>query len=213
MRKMNVVSVKEYGFKRSDGLCRAEVFRYAGIKNTDKISSETFSAINKTLDDYEKNLLPKLSYKVCWTESEIKVDENGEYAEFDFAKVFSKDLAAHLKDCDKAIIFAATLGIEFDRELAKQSVISPMSALVLQALGAERTEFLSDTFEDEISKCFRPKSTVPRFSPGYGDLSMEFQKTIFEVLQCQKYIGLTLNAGLLMTPSKSVTAVIGGKAR
>ncbi len=49
----------------------------------------------------------------------------------------------------------------------------------------------------------------PRFSPGYGDLTLLAQKDIFAVLDCGKRIGLTLNDSLLMSPSKSVTAFVG----
>ena len=48
-----------------------------------------------------------------------------------------------------------------------------------------------------------------RFSPGYGDLSLALQKDIFAVLDCPRKIGITLNESLLMSPSKSVTAIIG----
>ena len=49
----------------------------------------------------------------------------------------------------------------------------------------------------------------PRFSPGYGDLSLEVQKEIFSLLDCPRKIGVSLGDSLLMTPSKSVTAIIG----
>ena len=52
------------------------------------------------------------------------------------------------------------------------------------------------------------KSIAPRFSPGYGDFPLDCQKDIFAALDCGS-IGLTLNDNLFMTPSKSVTAVIG----
>ena len=50
---------------------------------------------------------------------------------------------------------------------------------------------------------------VPRFSPGYGDFPLEAQKDIFRTLDCSRKIGLTLNESLLMSPSKSVTAIVG----
>ena len=43
----------------------------------------------------------------------------------------------------------------------------------------------------------------------YGDLPLEVQTQFFQLLDCQRQIGLTLNDSLLMTPSKSVTAVFG----
>lgn len=49
----------------------------------------------------------------------------------------------------------------------------------------------------------------PRFSAGYGDLPLEVQKDIFRVLDCPRKIGLTLNDSLLMSPTKSVTAIVG----
>jgi cobalamin-dependent methionine synthase I len=64
-----------------------------------------------------------------------------------------------------------------------------------------------DSFEEEISGSFG--SLTRRFSPGYGDLPLEFQKTVFLLLNPEKYIGLTLSESLLMTPIKSVSAIIG----
>ena len=51
--------------------------------------------------------------------------------------------------------------------------------------------------------------TKPRFSPGYGDFDISYQKNIFSCLNSEKYIGLTLTDSMLMVPSKSVTAVVG----
>ena len=48
-----------------------------------------------------------------------------------------------------------------------------------------------------------------RFSPGYGDWDLGEQQKIFRLLNCPKTIGLTLTAGGIMAPTKSVTAVIG----
>ena len=49
----------------------------------------------------------------------------------------------------------------------------------------------------------------PRFSPGYGDLPLEMQKDIFSLLGCPSNVGITLNESLIMSPSKSVTAIVG----
>ena len=53
------------------------------------------------------------------------------------------------------------------------------------------------------------KYARPRFSAGYGDFELSAQTEIFHALDCQRKIGLTLNDSLLMSPSKSVTAIIG----
>ena len=86
--------------------------------------------------------------------------------------------------------------------------LSPARAVMLQALGTERVESLCDIFCEDFGI---DNSVVlkPRFSPGYGDLSLDTQKDIFSVLNCPKNIGVYLNDSLLMSPSKSVTAFAG----
>ena len=49
----------------------------------------------------------------------------------------------------------------------------------------------------------------PRYSPGYGDLSLEYQSDFLQVLEAAKKIGIVLSEGGVMIPEKSVTAVMG----
>ena len=53
------------------------------------------------------------------------------------------------------------------------------------------------------------KDIKPRFSAGYGDFPLSAQKEIFGMLDCARQIGLTLNDSLLMSPTKSVTSIVG----
>lgn len=175
-----------------------EILRYAGVKGD-------APQINQLICDCLKELDGKISFKICYAQFPVNI--LGERVDFDFAATCSKDLAKNLKDCKKAVIFAATIGIEIDRLIAKYNALSPAKALIFQAIGAERIESLCDLFEREIKEKF--KYTKPRFSAGYGDLKLDFQRDIFSVLRCFKNIGLTLNDSLLMSPSKSVTAIIG----
>ena len=78
---------------------------------------------------------------------------------------------------------------------------------MFDALATERIEALCDVFCEDIEKEYG--KTRPRFSAGYGDLPLELQREIFSVLDCPKSIGLTLTDSLLMSPSKSVTAIVG----
>ena len=150
-----------------------------------------------------------LCYKVCYAEMPVEI--HGDTVNFGFATVRSPGLSKHLCGCRSAIIFAATLGIELDRLIAKSSVSSQVRELAFSALGAERIEALCDTFCREASDIKRTSglSLTRRFSPGYSDLPLAFQKDIFSLLQCSKNIGLTLNDSMLMSPSKSVSAIVG----
>ena len=49
----------------------------------------------------------------------------------------------------------------------------------------------------------------PRFSPGYGDFSIQHQKAVLAMLEASKRIGVTMTDSYMLTPTKSVTAVIG----
>ena len=148
-----------------------------------------------------------LSYNLCFGKYPLTRVEN--LLDFGFSKVKSEKLSSHLSDCSEVIVFAATVGASFDRLAARYAKVSPAKALILQGLGAERVEALADLFCSELVE--GGLELTPRFSAGYGDLSLEFQRDLFRALDCQKSIGLTLNESLMMSPTKSITAIIGIK--
>ena len=171
-------------------ICKREILRYAGCK-------EPSAEIETLLEECLEEVREKLSYRVCYMELPLSVEED--VCDFGCMRVKSKGLAKCLGNNSKTILFAATIGVEIDRLIAKYGRISPSKALMFQAIGAERIEALCDEF------CQGRK----RFSPGYGDLSLETQKDIVRLLDCAKQIGVSLNDSMLMSPSKSVTAFMG----
>ncbi|MBE6607693.1 MAG: Vitamin B12 dependent methionine synthase activation subunit [Ruminococcaceae bacterium] len=181
---------------------KKDILRYAGVRE----ASEDITAL---LEDALSEADGKFTYKVCYAEMPIFAGENE--LDLTFTKTSSKNLQKNLEYCDSIILFSATVGLEIDRLIARYSKISPARALMLQAIGAERIESLCDFFNDDIKKEKKAlgKFTHPRFSPGYGDLPIEIQKDIFRALDCPRKIGLTLNENLLMSPTKSVSAIIG----
>ena len=196
----SVILSKTY---KSPPFCEREILRYAGCKGAD----ETITAL---LSECINEIKDKLTYKVCYCELPLKT--NGDVCDFEVFSLSSEKLSLNLKECDKAILFAATVGIEIDRLIAKYGILSPAKALLFQAIGAERIETLCDTFCNDIKKEYNT-ALKPRFSPGYDDLPLLAQKDIFSILDCERKIGLTLNNSLLMSPSKSVTAFVGLAAK
>ncbi len=146
-----------------------------------------------------------LRYQVCWREMPVRVE--GDTVELGSARFISQKLARRLRGCHKAVVFAATVGLELDRLIARYGRLSPAKGLMLQALGSERIEALCDTFCEDLTQAYG--RTKPRFSPGYGDLPLTAQRELFRMLECEKRIGVYLNESLLMSPSKSVTAIVG----
>ena len=196
---MRTVITREYS---APAINRREILRYMGCKDS---SRELESLIDRAISLCEV----KLSYKVCYSEFPLEIIDRKCY--LGFAEAESRDLAKCLSGCEKTLVFAATVGLEIDRLILRYGIIEPSLALCIQALGAERIEALCDTFCDEMKARFATegKKMRPRFSAGYGDLPLSLQKEIFASLECEKRIGLTLNDSLLMSPTKSVTAIIG----
>ena len=186
--------VKSYSLPSVD---RREVLRYAGVRSS---SGET-EELNSRLDEAIALIEGLLNPRICFCELDI--------SECDFGS--SVDIKKHLRDSHRVIFFAATLGIELDRLILKYSVLSPATALLLESLGNERIEALCDLFCEDIrtERLLSGETLRPRFSAGYGDLPLEYQKEIFALLDPPSRIGVTLNDSYLMSPSKSVTALIG----
>ena len=126
--------------------------------------------------------------------------------------VTSRNLSRNLRGCSEVCLMAATLGLGPDRLVQRAEALGKMSrAVILQAAAAAMIEAYCDDVNEEIRKEAAPKGLFlrPRFSPGYGDFSLEHQTELFRILEVQKKIGVMLTGSLLMMPSKSVTAVIG----
>ena len=196
-----IVYTKSYSAPPID---KREALRYAGVRGS---SPEALAMLDECIAETEDTL----SYRLCYGEYPLTRVENS--LDFGFAGVMSARLAEHLSGCESVIVLAATLGIGIDRLIAKHSRLSPSRALVLQGLATERIEALLDLFceEQKREKVLHGMALTPRFSAGYGDLPLEFQRWIFGALDCERSIGLTLNESLLMSPTKSVTAIIGIK--
>ncbi len=180
---------------------RSEILRYACCAMP---SPEEDALVDACLREAEA----VLEYRVIWCRGPLK--DTGESLQFGFAETASRDLRRALGGCDSWIAFGATLGLRLDRLIARAGSTEPAKALIYQAIGAERIEALCEAFCDECAEEAKKSGgyLTPRFSPGYGDLSLEFQKDLFALLGGQQ-IGLTLGSSLLMSPSKSVTALMG----
>lgn len=175
-----------------------EILRYSGCRQGD---GETLKLVRSCIKEAEGIF----SYKVCYAKVPVTVD--GADCDFGAFCINSKNLSKNLSGCREAVIFAATVGFGIDRLITRYTRLSPARALIFQAIGAERIEALCDAFCNSIEAEFGPLR--PRFSPGYGDVSLTVQNDIFALIDPPRKIGLCLNDSLLMAPTKSVTAFAG----
>ena len=202
-----------------------EIWRYLGYRNEEP-GQDIKDRIAHCVEALQRECTPKhvqreFSLEILPAETADAVPE-GEKTDrttpvihlHDLA-ITSGSLAKNLQGCEKALIFAATLGHAPDRLIRRASVTHMSDAVIYQAVAAEMIEAYCDSLNDEWKASYglRGWCLHPRFSPGYGDLSLSLQRDIIRLLDTPRRIGLTLTKSLIMLPSKSVTAIIGLEQR
>ncbi len=115
------------------------------------------------------------------------------------------DLKKLLADCGKCMLVAGTLGIEVDRRLKYFAGYDMTRYVIMDAAASAYVEEICDSLQASLP--FQ-KMTF-RFAPGYGDVPLSMQKQLLNVLDTARRIGLTLTPTLLMTPTKSITGIVG----
>lgn len=138
---------------------------------------------------------------------------DGEWLDLGFARTDSGDLRRHLESCGEILLFACTAGAETDRRIARAKLQSAAKGLLMHAIGAQQVEGGCDRLCARLAERFPDRQLTDRYSPGYGDLPLEMQRDVMKALDCGRTVGITLTDSLLMTPGKSVTAIIGMKEK
>ena len=120
-----------------------------------------------------------------------------------------EDLRTHLKGCERAALFCATLGAGADALIRRAESGDMARALALDCAAAAAVEEVCDQIELELQAMF-PGCSVPfRYSPGYGDLPLTLQGDLLALLDAPRRVGLTASASNILLPRKSVTAILG----
>lgn len=122
-----------------------------------------------------------------------------------------QDIAAHLAGAGAALLMAATLGSAVEQQINRLKQRDMTRAIILDATCSAAIESICDKAQAVWLAEQSPRFAYhrPRYSPGYGDLSLDIQQELIRVLQADKRIGLTCASGNILIPRKSVTAVIG----
>ncbi len=172
-----------------------EAARYLGYGGA-VISEEIQALIEKIRLNAEETIKPKSVYGTFDLPS----------MQFD-----GTSIAQHLDGASGCLLFAATLGAESERLALYYQKTDLQNAVVFDAVCSAMIESYCDTVCAQIAAEMREKGKYvnTRFSPGYGDFSIAYQKSILDRLNAARRIGLTVNESCLLLPQKSVTAVIG----
>lgn len=181
-----------------------EVLRYLGHRG-----QEIPDNVKELMESCERELEQTAAPRAVWREYPFSME--GHLLDMTCFQTESRSLERNLKDCEKVILFAATLGSQVDVLLQRYGKIQMSRAVVLQAASVAMLETFCDEKNEALKQEYLETGWYlrPRFSPGYGDFPLECQRQLVPALELGKRIGVTLTDSLLMAPSKSVTAVIG----
>ena len=179
-----------------------QILRYAGITG-EEIPENVTELIKKCLPDYERSV----DYKACFLEVPVHIEN--ETVSFDCFEIVSHNLSTLLRGCDKAILVAATLGVKTDMLIKRAEVTSKAEALILNSIAIAGIEQYMAVLNGYFKNLYNGYELRPRYSPGYGDVALEYQKVLLDTLDTKRKIGVALSDSLLMTPQKSVSAIIG----
>ena len=180
---------------------RQEALRYFRARSGDE---DAEALVDAAYEKLKNELQPRYTVKRCGCRA------GGNTVTLENGTVFrSKALARYVGGAKELFLFGATLGSRVDTALRRMAVTSVAAAGAGQAVAAA----LIETYCDDCCDLLRQKLPEGqmlkwRFSPGYGDWSLEEQKLLFPVLDCARTIGLTLTESCMMAPVKSVTAVM-----
>jgi hypothetical protein len=122
-----------------------------------------------------------------------------------------EDIKTHLAGCREGILMAATLGSRVDQLIRLAQVRDMSQAVILDACASVAIENVCNNLEEDLRQMVTQegKYLTDRFSPGYGDMPIAQQQAVCRVLDTGRRIGLTVSGRNLLTPLKSVTAVMG----
>lgn len=180
-----------------------EVLRYMGCP-PDKAGT----ALRRQVEDCAQELLQTIRPRWNWREAAITFEEGGVRLEGGLL-LPGVDLNAHLAGCDRAAVFCATLGAEVDMLIRRAERLDMGRALALDCCASAAVEAVCDQIERELQGKFPGCSFPFRYSPGYGDLPLDVQGPLLDLLDAPRRVGLCATGTHLLTPRKSVTAILG----
>ncbi len=160
-----------------------------------------------------KNAINKIDIKTGYLiidKRDFQLNEKG----FNISNIFfntGKIIANQLKGSEGIIIFSASVGTYFDKEIkmafesgdaVKGLIIDTIGSELVERLGAETELFLKSEFLK------MGLNLTNRLSPGYCEWNVSEQQILFGLLP-KDFCNITLNEAFMMFPIKSISGVIG----
>ena len=178
----------------------AEVLRYLG-RGTQQVSSDIEGRLETQMGRARELARPRASIK-CFPIASRDAEKS---------TISLEGCALDLAGARAAALMAVTIGMAVERELRRLALLNSLDQALFDAAATTLVECAAADAEALVRSRAREQGRFAnaRFSPGYGDLPLACQPTLLDALDARRRLGITLSPSLLMTPTKSVTAVIG----
>lgn len=125
-------------------------------------------------------------------------------------------LAKLLKDSSSVLLMASTVGREVtDRVAAEVENGNAAYGLILDSVASQTADAVLDWIVQFLNRILPREGkglTRHRYSPGFGDLPLSYQKVIFDALKLEK-LGMAITEKFMLVPEKSVIAIAGIEER
>ncbi len=170
---------------------------FLGVRG--ECSQELSDCIARAASELLDCAAPRLTYRIF--------DWSGAAHSQLFPFYESTDAVRLLHGCDRAVLFAVTLGAAVDARLRRLQVIDMSRALLFDACANAAVETVCNNFCTDTSVQYG--EVTPRFSPGYGDVPISVQAEVAKLLRLPEALGVHLTQSGLLVPQKTVTAIFG----
>lgn len=121
--------------------------------------------------------------------------------------VKSAALLRVLSGCSRAVLLTVTLGHGAERFLRGRAMLGTLRHFLADAVADAAIEAAADFAQKEV---LGAGGHTARFSPGYADFHLSFVRDIVDLTGAGR-LGISVSREFLMTPTKTVCAVIGIK--
>ena len=193
-------------------LDRAEWMRLMGVRDehlkaseTDEKISRAISTLRQQMDEGQGLLLE--AAKPCFAYDVLDLNE---------IEIKGESLSRHLEGCSRIVIVGSTLGEGVDELIEKTQAERIALGVVIDSGASVMAVLAADLALEQIRRELadfapegKPVFMTSRFSPGYGDSPLQMQEQILDILDAEETLGITLSKGFMMSPSKSITGIIG----
>ncbi len=184
-----------------------EIFPFLGITSDTRLAPELLDLLEQYLGVVKELSKPQ----GLWQTYVVKtISPERITLETSPLVIEGKKTVLHFVTSAKVSLLAVTLGGRIDNLLAELGQKHPAHALILDGAASAAVETLAEQLDQHISREIRRQGYFPtaRFSPGYGDWPLSWQKAFLESIDAKR-IELGVTSHCLLNPVKSITAAIG----